>query len=200
MPQPAGADIAIDFRGPFGWLSAPDAPSVFESVAPETAGIYLWTIDRGDGHLVFYVGETGRCLRQRLAEHYAEHAAARYSIYEPALFATGVKSLIWPGYFGKSGRDLGDCVAASIELAPQIAGMARLLRFFIAPTTCDTRIRRRAEAAIADALYAAPGAIGGFQYRGVRYQRIREDESPIRFAVRVAAPAQVLGLPEVLVG
>jgi hypothetical protein len=41
--------------------------------------------------------------------------------------------------------------------------MMLALRFFLARTTCDKRLRRRIEAAIAQSLYAAPGMVGTFQ-------------------------------------
>lgn len=175
--------LHLAFRGPFAWVASSDAPSIFEAIEPETAGIYLWTIDRGDGHLVFYVGETGRCVCLRMAEHYREHAAGRYSLYEPASFAKGQKSCIWPGYLAKAGRGLGQCVERSIALSPRIAEMAKLLRFFVAPTACERRLRRRAESAIADALAAVPGEIGAFQDPGIRYERRRSDESPVRLSL-----------------
>jgi hypothetical protein len=195
MTAPGSDELHLSFRGPFAWFADRGVPSLFDAISPEMAGIYLWTIDRGDGHLVFYVGETGRCMRWRMAEHYAEHVAGRYSLHEPTLFAAGRKSCIWPGHYGKSGRTLGECVAASIELAPEILELSKILRFFVAPTTCERRLRRRAEAAIADALYAAPGDIGAFQDRGIRYERRRTDESPVRVSLAVERDITVLGFP-----
>lgn len=192
-----GPGLQVEFQGPFAWVGTDDVPCLFESIAPETAGIYLWTVARPDGHLVFYVGETGRCVRTRMAEHYAEHAAGKYTLYEPARFGQGEKSCIWPGYDGRHGEDLGKRVGASIALAPEIATISRMMRFFVAPFPVDgdRRTRRRIEAAIADALYAAPGQIGAFQDTGVRYQRRREDEAPIEMHIAVGRGACVLGLP-----
>ena len=192
------ATVAVEFLGPFAWIPTLDVASVFDAVPEGTAGLYLWTIDRGDGHLVFYVGETGRCIRMRLGEHYAEHCAGRYSIHEPSAFARGEKSCLWPGYYGKSGRELGECVAASIELAGKIAEITRMMRFFVAPTDCDKRTRRRMEAAIADAIARAPGAAGAFQEPGVRYERRRADETPIE--IRFRCNSTLLGLPAAVAG
>ena len=52
----------MTFEGPHSWLDAPSAPSIFKSIEPATNGVYLWTVERPDDHLVFYVGESGRCV------------------------------------------------------------------------------------------------------------------------------------------
>jgi hypothetical protein len=133
-----------------------------------------------------------------MAEHYAEHAAGRYLIHEPSDYARGIKVALFPGYFGKDGNDLGNCVRASIELAPKIVELSRMLRFFVARTTCDQRMRRRAEAAIADELYRAPGTIGAFQDSGVLYQRRRQSEPPVTVSIKVVHNQVVLGLPAII--
>lgn len=105
-------------------------------------------------------------------------------------------------------RGLGGCVEASLALAAQILELSRLLRFFVAPMTCDDRIRRRIDAALADEFAKAPGEIGAFQEEGIRYQGRRQGETPIQVAVHVAvhvavrvantAPA-LLGMPRSLI-
>jgi len=183
----------MTFEGPYSWLDAPGAPSIFKSIAPGTKGVYLWTVERPDGHLVFYVGESGRCVSNRMAEHYFKHATGQYSLYEPSAFARGEKRKIWARSYGKDKRTLGECVEASVALAPQILELSRLLRFFVAPMTYEDRIRRRMEAALADELAKAPGEIGAFQDEGVWYQRRREMEAPID--VVVGSSSSILGLP-----
>ena len=191
--------LALTFDGPYAWLPCADAPSLFDAIPANTAGIYLWTVDRGDGHLVSYVGETGRCIITRMGEHYREHAGGRYSLNDPTKYSRGEKCEIWPGNYGKNKRDLGACVQASIELAPQIIALSRMTRFFIARTTWDTRVRRRAEAAIADALFDTPGVIGAFQDRGVRYERTREDEPRLTISIAVAGSNKLLGVPTTII-
>jgi hypothetical protein len=44
-----------------------------------------------------------------------------------------------------------------MRLSEQIREMMFVLRFFLAPLSCDSPIRRRVEAAIALSLYATPG-------------------------------------------
>jgi len=63
------------------------------------AGIYLWTVPFPDGHLTYYVGETGRSFNIRLRQHHEELVSARYHIYSAEEFARGEKLALWPGRF-----------------------------------------------------------------------------------------------------
>jgi len=62
--------VEIWFQGPYSWIEAADAPCLFGADVRTSPGLYLWTVPRADGHLVYYVGETGR-------------AAGRVSYAEP---------------------------------------------------------------------------------------------------------------------
>ena len=90
-------------------------------------------------------------------------------------------------------------MGASIALAEEIAQLSRMLRFFVAPIARDRRTRRRVEAALADAISAAPGEIGAFQDKGVRYERRRDGEAPIEVRVAGAGATAMLGLPAIVV-
>ena len=79
------------------------------------------------------------------------------------------------------------------RLAQPIQGMAGMLRFFLAPMSCDKRIRRRIEAAIAQILYAAPGTIGAFQEKSISYKPRVKAEQPIPCVVRSALPLRTTG-------
>ncbi len=187
-------DVAVTFSGPFSWPGTPDAPSVFEAEQGKEPGIYLWTVPRGEGHLVYYVGETGRSFAVRLHEHYLEHAAAMYHVFSPAEFARGEKIVLWPGRYDASNRrSTRECIANYLQLTREIHELAFLFRFFVAPLSSDARLRRRIEAAIADALYSAPGVVGAFQDRGIHYDRRLDDEKPVRFTI--VSPVPLLGLP-----
>jgi hypothetical protein len=75
-----------------------------------------------------------------------------------------------------------------------IREMILALRLFLAPMSCDTRTRRRIEAAIAQPLYAVPGKVGAFQDRGVRYDPRMLPEQFI--ACLITSPVPLLGTPE----
>jgi hypothetical protein len=187
--------VTVSFAGPFSWPGTSDAPSVFDVEERREPGIYLWTVPLRAGHLIYYVGETGRNFGTRLLEHYTEHAAAMYHVYSPAEFARGEKVALWPGRFDAAHRKSGkECIAIYSQLCAQIRELTFILRFFLAPLSCEDRIRRRVEAAIANALYAAPGIVGAFQDHGIRYDSRKNDEEPIQCVI--ISPVPLLGLPE----
>lgn len=187
--------LEVSFAGPFSWPGAPDAPSLLDVEERRGVGIYLWTVPVEDGHLVYYVGETGRGFGTRMLEHYAEHAACMYHVYEPEAFARGEKVAVWPGRYDPADRKSPkQCMAEYPRLAAQVHELTHLYRFMLAPLSCDDRVRRRAEAAIANLLYEAPGRVGAFQDRNIRYQPRRQDEPPVLCQIRSTVP--LLGVPE----
>jgi hypothetical protein len=187
--------VTVSFTGPFSWPGAPDAPSVFDVEARRERGIYLWTIPQRDGYLVYYVGETGRSFQLRLLEHYKEHAACMYHVYSPAEFARGEKLCLWPGHYDPADKKSAvECIAQYSELCAPIRELTQLYRFFLAPLSCEERIRRRIEAAIAGVLYTAPGIPGAFQDGGIRYDPRREGEEPI--GCIITSPVPLIALPE----
>ena len=187
--------VTLHFIGPFSWPGTPDAPSVFNIQARQERGIYLWTVPQRDGYLIYYVGETGRSFQLRLLEHYKEHAACMYHVYSPAEFARGEKICLWPGHYDPGDRKSAvECIAQYSKLCAPIRELTQLYRFFLAPLSCEERIRRRIEAAIAGVLYAAPGTPGAFQNGGIRYHPRREAEEPI--GCINTCPVPLIALPE----
>ncbi|MGB6476865.1 MAG: hypothetical protein WBF04_22660 [Candidatus Sulfotelmatobacter sp.] len=161
----------------------------------QKAGIYLWTVPLSDGHLIYYVGETGRSFEIRLRQHYEELVSARYHVYSAVEFARGEKLMLWPGRWDvKDRKSDAECQANRSRLSEPIREMISQFRFFLAPLTCDMRMRRRIEAAIALPLYALSGNVGAFQDRGVIYQPRTEDEEPVECVI--SAPMPFLGVPE----
>ena len=194
-PVKPSEEMVVSFSGPFSWPGTSDAPSVFDAEVRRLPGIYLWTVSLAEGHLVYYVGETGRSFEVRLLEHYKEHAACMYHVYSPAELARGEKVALWPGRYDAEHRKFTtEFIAQHANLAPHIHALAYLYRFLLAPLSCESRIRQRIEAAIAGALYAAPGLAGIFQDRGIRYAPRRADEVPLGCAL--TSPVPLIGLPE----
>ena len=102
----------VSFVGLYSWPGLPDAPSVFDVELRQEAGIYLWTVPLEEGHLIYYVGETGRGFGTRLQEQYMQHATAMYHVYSPSEFARGEKVALWPGRFDPSDRrSVPECIA-----------------------------------------------------------------------------------------
>jgi hypothetical protein len=95
------------------------------------------------------------------------------------------------------GNDHEPGLAAFVErlptLAPALADFVRLMRFHLAPLTCDTRLRRRIEAVFVLHLSSQPGLVEQFQDAGIRYAPRCAGEEPIN--VRCQSSAVLLGLP-----
>jgi hypothetical protein len=186
--------IQLKFAGPFSWAGVGAAPSLFEDPMGNESGIYLWTVSLPQGHLIYYIGETGRSFATRMLEHYKEHASGFYHVYSPAEFANGRKVPLWPGRGGKSDRkSVVECMRQYAQLSSQIAEMTQIYRFFLAPTKIEVRIRRRVEAAIAIILKSSPGQVGGFQDEGVGYSPRLAGEEPISCLVLSDQP--LIGMP-----
>jgi len=187
--------LNIGFVGPYSWAGSPGSPCVYEAEEARSFGIYLWTVPTSEGHLVYYVGETGRSFAVRMRQHFEELSAARYHIYSAFEFAIAHKIEVWPGrYDVLNPKSDDDCRAVCSQLRGPIQAMASMLRFFLAPISCDVRIRRRIESAIAQLLYRTPGKVGMFQDRGVRYHPIRNHEVPVACVASSLVP--ILGLPK----
>jgi hypothetical protein len=187
--------ITVSFAGPFSWPGTPDAPSIFDAEEGRQFGIYLWTVPLQEGHRIYYVGETGRNFATRLLEHYKEHAAAMYHVYSPAEFARGEKVALWPGCFDTANRKSAkECILNYSQLCKQIGELTFIIRFFLAPLSCEGRIRQRVEAAMANTIQATPGIIGAFPNQGIRYEPRKDEEQPIECLI--TSPVSLLGLPE----
>jgi hypothetical protein len=189
--------VCLQFSGPFSWCSADPSTSIFEAAAARLAGIYFWTVETPDGDLIYYVGETGTEFRLRMRQHWCEQLAGLYHIYDPDLFALGQKRALWRGMYG---TDREARLAAFAErlptLAPTLTRFIGLIRFHLAPLTCEGRLRRRIEGALAEHLSRQPGLVGQFQDSEVHYAPRRAGEAPIE--VHCRSMAVLLGLPAVL--
>ena len=174
-------------------VRALDAPAVYGADEVRQCGIYLWAVPLAEGYLTYYVGETGSSFSARLRQHYKEHVAARYHVHFRKSLRV-VKNSASGRYDPTNIKTDEECRDVCQRLTQPIQGMAGMLRFFLAPMSCDKRIRRRIEAAIAQILYAAPGTIGAFQEKSIRYEPRVKAEQPIPCVVRSALP--LLGLPE----
>lgn len=197
MTEQPIAPLLIDFTGPFSWPGTQLAPAISDVEVAKRCGVYLWTVYLSQGELVYYVGETGRSFRERMLEHFREHMSGGYHVYEPDAFRQGRKDLLWPGRFGPTGeRSLRRFLGCYPDLAPAMAALAAIYRFYVAPLICEQRLRERIEAALANCLYEQPGMIGDFQDRGIHYRPRWASEEPI--PVQIQCNDGLLGLPESL--
>lgn len=185
----------VHFDGPFQWITPDPARSVLEAPQASSQGIYLWTVQCADGYLTSYVGETGRAFRIRMQEHLRDQLAGIYSIRDPEAFCSGSKALVWRGLWGKSAEPggLAEYVKRLPELVSALVGFIHAVRFHLAPTSCDARLRRRVEAALAASLNAQGGQVAAFLDEGVRYGPRLQHEEPV--PVSCSAAVAIHGLP-----
>lgn len=189
--------MIVEFVGPLSWSGGTGIPSIFEAEIGKRFGLYLWTVPLDAGELVYYVGETGRSFAQRMLEHFKEHASGGYHIYEPQEFSRGRKVALWYGLYGPDReKSLLEFIHRYRQLAPAIADLTELYRFYVAPLQCEKRVRERIEAALAKHLYEQPGMVGEFQDRGIMYRGRNSAEEAVQ--VSVQCTAHLIGVPEVL--
>jgi hypothetical protein len=175
----------LSFIGPFSWAEASRRPEASEF------GIYLWTVPLQTGHLIYYVGETGRSFSERLRKHDADFFAARHCIYRAAEFARGEKVKLWQGFWGPGRKPEAECRANRECFSKSAQEMLSVMRVFLAPFKTDERIRKRIEGAILKSLYAVPDR---FMLEGVIYQLRKNGEEPIECTV--ASPVPLVGVPQ----
>ena len=172
--------LIVPFEGPFSWPGLPGAPCIFEAAVGKGSGIYLWTVPQDSYELIYYVGETGRSFATRMQEHYKEHAAGFYHLNDADALMQGRRVMVWPGLWDVGERPTrASCVEQFPKLAPLIATLSRIYRFYVAPIECPTRLRRRIEAAIARVIAGNPPPVGTFQEEGIRYYVRKPDEAPV---------------------
>src|SRR5258708_4528222 len=100
-----GQIVELTWHGPFLWFGI-DQTSVVQNSEATRPGIYLWTVPLTDGHLIYYVGETGKSFNERLTAHAQAYLSGLYRIYEPDKFALGEKQLLWKGTWQKETKHL----------------------------------------------------------------------------------------------
>ena len=189
--------ITVEFVGPFSWPGDDEIPSIHEADVGDRFGVYLWTVPYQQQELIYYVGETGTSFSVRMAQHFEKHTSGAYHLYEPREFSRGRKVALWHGMYGPD-RELSllGFIRRLPELAPVIADLAQMYRFYVAPLECEKRLRERIEAAIASYLYEQTGLAGEFQDKGIVYHGRKSNEEPVQVLIR--CNAHLIDLPESL--
>ncbi len=188
-------ELNIVFHGPLAWVNSPADSSIFSAEITRQPGVYLWTVETPHGHLVYYVGETGRDFRIRMKEHYKEQLSGMYHIYDPEQFSLGKKRQLWRGVYGKGGeKDFLKFLDLLPTIASALTKFVSIIQFYVAPIDCEGRIRKRFEAALAYYLYNQPG---NFQDEGIQYERRWDNEEPI--IVNINYPEIIKGMPRELI-
>jgi hypothetical protein len=196
--------IHLEFTGPYSWFGAPDVPSLHHAAERHEPGIYIETVSLPKGHLVYYVGETGKSFIERMKDHYKNRVNAEYRIYAAEEFARGEKKVIWsgiwnpPGYENSpEGRALRNskavCRANRERLKESAEALVRVIRYHFAALNCEKRVRQRIEGELAGRIQVS-SPVSNFYSNGVSYCRRRIGEEPIDCTA--SSRALILGFPK----
>lgn len=189
--------LCLRFAGPFSWPGLSDAPTVFDAYEAQHRGIYVRTVPRPDGHMIYDADHAGESLGRRLLDEYRWHAAGMSRLHAPDAFAHGEKVLLWPGCRDSSApRPVSHCVSEFPRLAHAIHGLTHVYRFLLAPFDGSARLRERALAAIVAALHDHGGQPRAFQEIAAAPLPRQQRESPLD--CRISSTVPLLGLPELL--
>jgi hypothetical protein len=183
--------LDLHFDGPFSWRTDTSARCIFSETTAKHKGLYLWTIPLPEGHLVYYIGETGRSFASRHKEHLREHMAGFYHLFEPTALADGRKQLLWNGMYGRKTREsLQDLFSRWGELAPVIEKQTKIIQFFLAPCDVDINVRREIERELASHFSRSES---NFQDSGIWY---RGAEAPISLhTIEITSSTPIIDLP-----
>ena len=195
MPQ---TEIALRWHGPFVLVPEPGYECVFDHQVASSRGIYLWTIQHGDGYLINYVGETGQgkhTFARRLAEgarwDFGGKAEGNDTttemICDPDLFPQGKRVPIAERFTIK--EFLADYPLLSSALYRNYC----CCRVFLGPTDVDRATRKFIEAGIIRTIRAVRGEADDFLSN-----RQLINPSPEPFRVRMESPVQFHGLNSVI--
>lgn len=188
----------LRWEGPFRWpgLDAEGGARAFdEDPVAKSCGIYLWTVEHLDGFLIYAVGITRRPFARRFREHTQAYRTGVYTLFDIPSLKDGIRKEIWHGFWTKkrSRRRLVEYDRRREELRAAADRQLANYRVFVAPVGPVPRILQRIEAAIMDALYAAPGPASVIPDRGMALAPRRRQERPI--LVRNVVPVLLHGFP-----
>lgn len=187
--------LDIKWTGPFGW---PKFEDKFEAL-PKISGVYLFTVEYQNGHLIYSAGITRRPMSNRFREHTREYMNGVYNVLDITAMKSGFRKVVWHGFwmsknrpreqvneFKKRHRIIQDAVRK------QLAGF----RIFVANIGNKPRILERLEAAIMENLYKQPMPLCDVPDKGMMLSPRWKSENPI--IVKNICSKLIFGLPACL--
>lgn len=197
-PSETILSIELVWQGPFSWPGAcydAHTPDLGDSEFVDSCGVYLWTVNYGTGFLIYAAGITNRPFRVRFREHTRAYRSGVYTIFDAPSLIQGQREVLWPGFwFGhrsvNAERDYAECESEIRVATEKLLGTYRV---FVAPIQASSRVLRRIEAAIMNALYSAGGVVGQIPDRGMALAPRWDCEDPI--SVRNSCEQLIHGLP-----
>ena len=187
-------DVDLRFQGPFSAASGDANRCLFLEPVSVQSGIYLWTIDVGGQVRPWYVGQTRRSFRQRMAEHVSGFLTGQYAIYDPEALSRGEHRLALSEIKGVWPQTLPVVLANYEILFPKIRSLIDLIKFHLAPLDGDGHLHDRIEGAIGRyyKVHSDP-ALRNFFGPGIKVPAAIPYDRPLRLMLSSEAP--VAGLP-----
>ena len=190
MPQMEIIDV--NWEGPIPFIRVVEGDGISKSF--NGPGVYIWAICIRGRHVAYYVGETGRSIRDRTIEHYKCYVHGEYRIFDPArLLAEGKETRpVWGDAYGfRWPKRVDDFLRKSHELLPIMSQFVGLLEMFVIPFGEPKRVRKRLEAEIHRLCATAKGDL---QEQNIDYQFTRSDEQVVQ--IHFSQPIPVSGLED----
>jgi hypothetical protein len=125
-------EVQLRFHGPFAAVERSEVPCVFTSPVALKGGIYLWTVNVNGQERPWYVGQTTRAFRDRIAEHVRGFLSGEYRTYDADALGRGEFRRV-AGHEGIWPQNIPSLIANFDKLGPQIATLLRSIRFHLAP-------------------------------------------------------------------
>lgn len=185
--------IDLDFQGPFSWVES--RALVFDQPITDEAGIYLWTISRPDGILVYYVGETGVSFRHRLQQHAQSYMSGYYRIWDPDQFALGKLELLWEGLWLKhTQKNFPNFIRDYQRYSTALYRLLGNMQLFLASTSVNATVRKCLGGSIVSQILTAPVAVSSFLDADKRHSKpsVMGDTC----VASVISNTTILGLPK----
>ena len=178
----------VSWEGPIPFTKIVEGEGISQLL--NAPGIYIWTVQVNGRNVAYYVGETGRSIRDRTIEHYKSYVHGEYRIYDPIQFQKGAMVLLWGEAFGvRWPRKVSEYLHNVHRLAPAIEGLVNLYEVYAIAFSHPLRLRKRLEAEIAYRCRLAPGSL---QNEDINYAHTKPSEDPV--TIRLLQPIPVAGL------
>ena len=168
------------------WSGPHDWPEVRQnSPLDDLSGVYMWTIESGEGFVVYCFGVTKRSISKRVCEHRRELLRGKYTLFDLDAMKQGIRKEIWHGLWAGHDSDerKAEFTMRKVELQEVARQQMAAFKIFVAEVP-DVRIQHRMEAALMGALYAAPKPFCDLPDKGMHLVPRRENESPITITNR----------------
>ncbi len=161
--------------------------------------LYIWTIPVSDGHLINYIGETGKSIRKRSMEHLQCQYNGQYNAYDPAELKKGTRVCLWEGYHWRK-KERSEKITQFYKNfeknSKAIINYIRECKIFMASLNADARLRKRIESAIIKGIIANNDFAGSLQNPPQRTTERNNDEKPV--ILNITSDKRILGLKQTL--